>query len=228
MKQILFILSLMLSLISCQKDNNSINITNDSVLLKNHCNLTFDTIISYKNDSAYVHFNLSLKNNVQDSLFWLVPSNFKGTGSFYVTINKDTTLKFLLIDKKTKKFDTVHYTILFDTIKTATKYDFRNNVIGKYSCKVVEHYNIHNDTSFIPTPGLKEYFDTISVTSISNFDISINKFFQYNLVLRPDYSYSDDFVGMGLQCHGLFKNDSIYFYLWSVPDGNTEIKGKKI
>ena len=111
--------------------------------------------------------------------------------------------------------------------ETTSKDDFRNNVTGKYYCKVVEHYYIHNDTSFIPTPDLKEYFDTISVTSsINKYDININKF-QYNLVLNPDYTYNDDFEGMGLQCYGHFENDSIYFSLWT-RDGNTEIKGKKI
>jgi len=113
--------------------------------------------------------------------------------------------------------------------ETASKDDFRNNVTGKYYCKVVEHLYIHSDSTLIPSPGIKEYFDTISVTSIinNNNDIAINRF-QYNLVLNPDYTFNDDFVGMGLQCYGHFNNDSIYFYLWSVADGNTEIKGKKI
>jgi hypothetical protein len=130
-KTAICLMCLFVIIVSCEKKTDREN----SV----HVNLVFDTIIAYPNDSIWTSFHLDINPNDPSYIIeWSAPADFTNNSICHLSLNSNSTLKFIIKNSAGKKLVSFASTILIDSILTNPKYDYRNYYEGDYL------FNIHH------------------------------------------------------------------------------------
>lgn len=145
-----FVAILIVLSVACKKDNEvklGFEFLTREVCYypEKHIAMTFDIIPT--TDKETYTFN------------WFNPDSLKGKGPFRITISSNLILDFEIIETK-NRVQRFQYEIKTDSIDSL-KYDYRNNYIGTYSCRVIHFYE--DSTSY--------YQDTLAIVKNNSFNM---------------------------------------------------------
>ena len=167
-------------------------------------------IIYYPDKHISIIFDVKPKYDIGDyTIKWYSPDTLVGEGPFKITITNNLVLDFEISDdnNNVKRFQ---YEVKIDAIDSVN-YDYRNDYIGAYFCKVTYSYN-----------GAIEYYqDTLTVVKNNTFYMlnilttnDIRNSYEGNkmIYLNSNGSYnSQTGVFFGYHSGVLFEEDSIHY-----------------
>ncbi len=167
-------------------------------------------IIYYPDKHISILFDVKPKYDIGDyTIHWYSPDTLTGEGPFKISITNNLILDFEISDENNnvKRFQ---YEVKTDAIDSVT-YDYRNDYIGAYFCKVTYSYN-----------GSIEYHqDTLTVVKNNTFNMlnilttnDIKHNFEGNTMIYHNsngYNNSPTGAFWGYHSGVSFSNDSIHY-----------------
>lgn len=180
-------------------------------------------LICYPNDSISLSFEVSPKDgNGPYTYKWIMPDTLNGSGPFTVNLLKDLNILVKITDANSKQLD-FSSLIKKDTIDPL-KYDYRNNVVGKYLCDFVESYPLMTDSGWKIID--KKYQDTLKVYKSKVFN---------NIICRSNIEliYNSKTNEFGWSTGNTWSyvhiiNDTIYYSYTRLGRAWSTAKGKKL